>query len=125
MAPIKKILIVEDEPDLVEWLSLFFKENGFETIHAFDGKEGFAKAEAEKPDVITLDISMPGESGVKMYRNLMNSKTARHIPVIILTGAPPDLKTFISKVDTFPKPAGYFDKPVDREKLLEKVKEVA
>lgn len=120
----KKILIVDDEPDLVEWLSVFFEENGFEAICAYDGKEGFAKAEKDTPDLITLDISMPKESGVKMYRNLMNSKTSSNIPIIILTGAPPDFKNFVDKVKTFPKPAGYFEKPVDREKLLEKVKEL-
>lgn len=124
MASKKKILIVDDERDLVEMLSVFFQENGFETIPAYDGKEGMAKAEEEKPDLITLDISMPGESGVKMYHHLKHSTILAEIPIIILTGAPPELKSFVNKVKTFPKPAGYFEKPVNREKLLEKVKEL-
>lgn len=117
----KTILIVEDEKDLVEWLTVFFNENGFNVISARDGADGFAKAEQHKPDLITLDISMPGESGVKMYHKLIKSEKAKKIPVVIITGAPGDLKNFIAKVKTFPEPAGYFDKPVDRDALLDKV----
>jgi len=122
MADKKTILIVEDEDDLVEWLTIFFNESGYDVISARDGREGFAKAESEMPDLITLDISMPGESGVKMYRNLISSEKAKKIPVVIITGAPGDLKNFISRVKSFPEPAGYFDKPVDRDMLLDKVK---
>ena len=122
MSDKKKILIVEDEPDLVEMLSVFFGESGFDTITAYDGHEGFIKAENEKPDLITLDISMPGESGVKMYRNLINSDKAKNIPVIIITAAPAELKGFIKRMKSFPDPAGYFEKPVDRDELLSKIK---
>jgi len=120
----KTILVVEDEKDLVDFLTLFFNENGYNVISARDGSEGFAKAESEKPDLITLDISMPGETGVKMYSKLKKSNKAKDIPVIFLTGAPSQLKTFIAKMKTFPNPAGYFDKPVDREALLVSVKEL-
>ena len=122
MSDKKKILIVEDEPDLVEMLSVFFGESGFDTITAYDGHEGFIKAENEKPDLITLDISMPGESGVKMYRNLINSDKAKNIPVIIITAAPAELKGFIKRMKSFPDPAGYFEKPVNRDELLSKIK---
>jgi twitching motility two-component system response regulator PilH len=120
----KKILIVEDEPDLVETLGVFFRENGYETIAAYDGHDGFIKAEKDEPDLITLDISMPGESGVKMYRNLINSGKTKNIPVIIITAAPSELKGFIKRMKSFPDPAGYFEKPVDREELLTKVKDL-
>ena len=120
----KTILIVEDEKDLVEWLTVFFNENGYNVISAFDGADGFDKAEKQKPDLITLDISMPGESGAKMYHKLIRSEATKDIPVVIITGAPGDLKNFIAKVKTFPDPAGYFDKPVDRDALLEKVNDL-
>jgi len=120
----KTILIVEDEKDLVEWLTVFFNENGYNVISAYDGADGFSKAEQQKPDLITLDISMPGESGVKMYHKLIKSDATKKIPVVIITGAPGDLKSFIAKVKTFPEPAGYFDKPVDRNSLLDKVKDL-
>lgn len=118
----KTILIVEDEADLVEVLTVFFKENGYKTLAAFDGHEGFQKAESERPDLITLDISMPGESGIKMYRNLIHSDKTKDIPVIILTGAPSELKTFIARMKSFPDPAGYLEKPVDRDALLTTVR---
>ncbi len=124
MASKKKILIVEDEKDLVETLSIFFQENGYETIAAYNGHEGYEKAEKEHPDLITLDISMDGESGVKMYHKLIHSDKTKNIPVVIVTGASPELKRFITKVKTFSEPAGFFEKPVDREKLLARVKEL-
>lgn len=124
MSDKKRILIVEDEPDVVETLKVFFQESGYETIIANDGQEGFAKAESEKPDLITLDISMPGESGVKMYRNLIGNDSTKEIPVIIVTAAPAELQGFIKRMKTFPDPAGYFEKPVNREELIAKVKEL-
>ena len=81
----KTILIVEDEKDLVEWLTVFFNENGYNVISAFDGADGFDKAEKQKPDLITLDISMPGESGAKMYHKLIRSEATKDIPIIVLT----------------------------------------
>lgn len=124
MSDKKTILIVEDEKDLVEFLTVFFEENGYATISAFDGKEGIEKALKESPDLITLDISMGEESGVKMYRRLKDSAATKDIPVIFITAAPGTLQTFISKVKTFPKPSGFFEKPVDRDELLASVKEL-
>nr|MBN2277383.1 response regulator [candidate division Zixibacteria bacterium] len=122
MADKKRILIVEDEADQVEWLTLFFSENGYDVISADNGRDGFEKAEDQAPDLITLDISMPGESGVKMYHKLIKSEKAKDIPVVIITGAPGDLKNFIAKVKSFPAPAGYLEKPVNRDNLLETIR---
>ena len=63
MADQKKILVVDDEPDMVEWLTTFFEDNGYATIFAHDGFDGFEKVLSEKPDLITLDITMNRESG--------------------------------------------------------------
>lgn len=120
----KTILIVEDEKDLVEWLTVFFNENGYNVISAGDGADGFTKAESGQPDLITLDLSMPGESGVKMYHKLIKSPKTVKIPVVFLTGAPADLKNFIARVKAFPAPAGYLEKPVDRDTLLSTVKKL-
>ncbi len=124
MAGPKKILIVDDEPDVVEYLTAFFEDNGYQTIAAFDGFEGFEKAEQQHPDLITLDITMDKESGVKMYRKLHESETASDIPVIILTGISSDFKRFIETRKQVNPPAAYFEKPVDNEELLKKVKEL-
>lgn len=118
----KKLLIVEDEPDLVKWLTVFFQENGYDVVAAEDGIVGFEKALSEKPDLITLDISMPKESGVKMYKKLHDSKQTANIPVVMITGAPPDLERFFSKTKLVNRPAGFFTKPVERDALLETVR---
>jgi DNA-binding response OmpR family regulator len=124
MTGAKKILIVDDEPDMVEWLSTFFEDHGYETIFAYDGFEGFDNAKAEKPDLITLDITMDKESGVKMFRNLHEDEETTHIPVIMITGVTPEFKKFIESRTQVKKPDGYFEKPVDRAGLIAKVQEL-
>jgi len=120
----KKILIVDDEPDMVEWLKTYFEDNGYETIHAFNGFDGFEMVEKDKPDLITLDISMDKESGIKMYRKLQESNTLKSIPVVMITGVSPELKKFIERSKKVDPPAAYFEKPIEREDLLKKVKEI-
>ncbi len=120
----KKILIVDDEPDIIKWLTIFFEENGYQVISAVNGSDGFKMATEEHPDLIILDISMPVESGVKMYRNLHDTKEVANIPVIMLTGVPHDFKKFISTRKHVDPPRAYFDKPVDKQELLEKIKEI-
>jgi DNA-binding response OmpR family regulator len=120
----RKILIVDDEPDVVTYLETFFNDHGFTTITAQDGKVGFAKAQTEHPDLITLDISMPEESGVKMYRQLQGDPSTKEIPVIIVTGISSDFERFIRSRKQVRPPEGYFEKPIDNEELLKKVQEI-
>jgi len=124
MAELKKILIIDDEEDVITYLSTFFTDNGFSAISAGDGKEGIQKAVAEKPDIITLDISMPEESGVKALRDLQNNEVTKNIPVIIVTGVSTDIKRFIESRKQVHPPEGFFEKPIDRDELLKKVKEL-
>jgi len=120
----KKILIIDDEEDVLTYLSAFFVDNDFYVISAPDGKEGIKKALSEKPDVITLDISMPEESGVKALRELQNNENTKNIPVIIITGVTSDFKRFIKARKQVHIPEGYFEKPINRELLLKKVNEL-
>jgi len=120
----KRILIVDDERDVVRWLSVLFSEHGYSTDSAADGREGFEKAEASLPDLITLDISMPGESGIKMYGKLLKSEKASKIPVIMVTVASPKLEEFLGRLKTKKAPAGFFEKPIDQDELIKKVKEL-
>jgi len=120
----KKILIVDDEQDTVRWLSILFREHGYQTDWAYDGRQGFEKAEAAPPDLITLDISMPGESGIKMYGKLLKSETTASIPVIMVTVASPKLEEFLGRLKTKKAPAGFFEKPIDKDELINKVKEL-
>lgn len=120
----KKILIIDDEEDIRRYLETLFEDNGYSAITAQDGKEGVQKAVEEKPDLITLDVSMPEESGVRALRDIQNNDSSRDIPVIIITGVSTDFKKFIETRKQVHPPEGYFEKPVDRDELLKKVKEL-
>ena len=124
MAGSRKILIVDDEPDMVIWLTTFLEDNGYETIFAYDGVEGFEKAKSEHPDLITLDITMDKETGIRMYRNLHDEASTANIPVIMITGVSPEFKRFIESRKQVDPPAAYFEKPVEKDDLLKKVVEL-
>jgi len=124
MADKKKILVVDDEPDIVQWLTLLFEENGYDAIHAYDGAEGFEKAVAEHPDLITLDISMDKESGVKMYSKLLKSENAADIPVVMLTAATPQLNEFLKRMKVAKDPEAFLEKPVGDEEVIATVKKI-
>jgi DNA-binding response OmpR family regulator len=124
MAEKKKILIVDDEPDVVRYLTVLLENNGFSTVGAVDGRDGLDKAKSEHPDLIVLDISMPKESGIKMYRNLHDTKELSGIPVVMLTGVSREFERFISTRKLVDPPAAYFEKPVDDKELLAKIAEL-
>jgi two-component system phosphate regulon response regulator PhoB len=81
----RKILIIEDDRDIVEMLEYNFQEEGYETIAALNGEEGIALAGKESPDLIILDIMLPIMDGFEVCRTLKNDERAAHIPIIILS----------------------------------------
>jgi CheY-like chemotaxis protein len=119
----KKVLIVEDETDPKRFLELLFNESGFETATASDGREALDMVRSFKPDLVTLDIIMPEQSGVKFYRDLKKEEIYADLPVIIITGVSPYKDLFKRDFATMPKPFAFIEKPVDSEVLLKKVKE--
>jgi len=119
-----KILIVDDDNDIITYLGTLLRDNDFDVIEALNGKEGFEKAQTEKPDLICLDISMPEESGVKAYRNLTENEATKKIPVFIVTGVAHDFKNFIETRKQVPPPVAYFDKPIDKDEFIAKIKSV-
>lgn len=121
MSKKKKILIVDDESDVVTYFEALFQDNGYETITAFDGAQGFEIAKSEKPDLITLDITMPTQSGVRTYRQYKRDITLRNTPVIIITAADDSISSFLENLNGLPGPEEFVNKPVDPEKLLQKV----
>ncbi len=118
------ILVVEDASDEAAYLGALFEDHGFTVISAQNGQEGFERAKAQHPDLITLDISMPEESGVRMFRDLQGDAATADIPVIIITGITHDFKRFIETRKQVKPPAGYFDKPPDRDQLIAKINEI-
>jgi CheY-like chemotaxis protein len=118
----KTILIIDDEPDTLTYFSSLLQDNGFNTITAENGDEGLKKVKAAKPDLITLDITMPETSGVRCYRELRETDEWKSIPVIMITGVSEDFRTFISSRKHLPPPDGYLAKPIDEEQLLAMVR---
>jgi CheY-like chemotaxis protein len=118
MADKQTILIIDDEPDTVTYFSSLLEDNGYATITARNGAEAIERVKEARPDLITLDITMPETSGVRCYRDLRESEAWRTIPVIIITGVSGDFRTFISSRKHVPPPDGYLGKPVDATELL-------
>ena len=123
----KTILVVDDEPNVVAYLETLLQDNGYDTVSAANGLEGMEKVRSEKPDLITLDISMPEESGIRFYRDLKADPDLAGIPVVIVTGVtgygykPEDFQKFISSRKQIPPPDGFVAKPIDRDELLKGV----
>jgi CheY-like chemotaxis protein len=130
----KKILIVDDDPDVVLFLSTVLHNHGFEALEAQNGYEGYEKALSERPDLILLDLMMPEKSGISLLHDLKTDKELSGTPVIMVTGVSGetgiDLEHFFQKPapgaddDTVPKPDGFIEKPVDPQRLLKLVKEL-
>ena len=126
----KKVLNVEDDPDIRMFVATVLEENGYIPIMAKDGEEGAKKVKQEKPDLIILDILMPKESGIKMYHELKKDPSFRDIPVVMLSGV--SKRTFLRSQaaltefgdETVPEPEVYLEKPVEAEDLAETLKKI-
>ncbi|NIR15219.1 MAG: response regulator [Desulfobacterales bacterium] len=137
----KRILIVDDEPDAISYISSVLEDNGYEYLSAENGEEGLELAQKEKPDMILLDLIMPEKSGMLMFQELKKDPELGKIPVIVVSGASDalgvDLRNFMIKqplrgrqrvVETtgetqFTEPNAYVEKPVDPNELIKVIKE--
>ncbi|NOZ23526.1 MAG: response regulator [Planctomycetes bacterium] len=121
----KTVLVVDDEEDVVRYLTSLLEDNGYDVLPAYDGKEGMDLAKKEKPDLISLDITMPEKTGVRMFRDLYEDPETRDIPVVIVTAIDPNFKKFIyQRQKLVPPPAAYFEKPIDKEEFLAEVNRI-
>lgn len=120
----KTVLIVEDELDMRIFISTLLETSGYQPVMTRDGNEGMRKARDVAPDLIILDVMMPGEGGVQMYRQLKTDKSLCEIPVIMLSAV--TQKTFAHYLnmvnarlkDPIPDPDAYIEKPPEAEHLL-------
>ncbi len=81
----KRILVVDDEVDMVDGIKIMLEADSYEVITAFDGQEGLRKAQKESPDLILLDVMMPKMDGFEVLRRLRADSETQDIPVIMLT----------------------------------------
>jgi CheY-like chemotaxis protein len=126
----KKVLVIDDEPNVVTYIETLLQDNGYDTVSAPDGEVGLEMAKKERPDLITLDITMPKKSGVGFYRGVREDEQLKSVPVVIVTavtgwgGDPKEFEKFISTRSQVPPPDGFVPKPFEEEQLLKAVKDL-
>jgi len=118
----RRILIADDEPDFVTFVAAVLEDHGATVIEAYDGDQAMELARKHKPDMMTLDITMPGKSGVEVFELLRSDPELKRIPVCVITGQP-ELRKLIYERTVLP-PEGYVDKPIDEESLLVNIRKI-
>ena len=126
----KKVLVVDDDPDVRLFSVTVLEEHGYIPLEAGDGEEGLRMIKEEKPDLVILDIMMPRQSGIRLYRELKTDKALQKIHVIVLSGIAE--RTFLRSQKALtdfggppvPEPEVYLEKPVEAEELAATIKHV-
>ena len=118
----KKILVVDDEPEILEMTQKRLEKSGYKVFTASGGREGIKKAVEEKPDLILSDIIMPDVDGFTMLRELKNNASTSSIPVVMLSAK--------GEADSLIKGSNfgavdYFIKPCDWDELLKYIRKYA
>lgn len=124
----RRVLTVDDDPDITIFVKTVLEENGYTPLVARNGETGLSMARDESPDLIILDVLMPKQSGIRMYRELKTDESLKNIPVIILSGIAK--RTFLRSQEALtefgdqpiPEPNVYIEKPVEPLELAETVK---
>jgi DNA-binding response OmpR family regulator len=119
----KYILVVDDDPDLVETVGMMLESKGYEVGKAYDGIEGEETIKKRRPDLLVLDVMMPRKNGYVLCAELKKSKKTRDIPIILLTAVGEAVPTTsYSHADGMATEADdYIPKPVDTESLVESI----
>lgn len=118
----RTILVTDDEPDFVVYVSTILEDNGATVYKAFSGEEMLQLARDKQPDLITLDITMPGKSGSEVFEIMRQDKELKSIPICIITGKP-ELRKLIYDRAVMP-PDGYIDKPISEDGLLRNLRKI-
>jgi twitching motility two-component system response regulator PilH len=126
----KRILAVDDEAQTRDFVSTVLEESGYTPVLAEDGEQAMEIITQNKPDLIILDIMMPKQSGIKMYRQLKTTESLKDIPVIIYSGL--SRRTLLraqaalteARGESVPEPDAYIEKPVTPERLEATIKNI-
>lgn len=116
----KRILVIEDQEDNRRILRYLLKSADFEVLEALTGEDGVALAERERPDLILMDIQLPGLDGYEATRRIKSNPALRHIPIIVVTSyalSGDDVKAFEAGCDA------YVTKPFSPRQLLAKIRQ--
>ena len=118
----RTIVVADDEPDQVTLLATILEDNGAMVYRATTGDEALQLARTHRPDLLTLDLAMPGKSAGEVFEMIRKDASLDHLKVCIITGRPELRKTIYDRSVT--PPEGYLDKPVDEEALLRNVRKI-
>jgi len=114
----KKVLIVDDEKDIVETLQFMIEANGYKCYCAYDGEEGLQKAKEIIPDLMILDVMMPKINGYKICRLLKYDKKYKDIKILMITARSQDSDKLIGEETGADE---YITKPFDINEVMEKI----
>jgi DNA-binding response OmpR family regulator len=119
----KYILIVDDDPDLVETVSMMLESKGYEVGKAYDGIEGEESIKKRRPDVLVLDVMMPRKNGYQLCKELKSNKWTEEIPIILLTAVGEAVPTtsYSHAEGMAIEAEDFIPKPVDAATLVEAV----
>src|SRR3990172_7734299 len=119
----KKILIVDDDPDLVEAVSMILESKNYDVAAAYGGIEGLQKAKTESPDLIVLDVMMPDKDGYTVCKELKADPELSRIPVLLLTAVVSHISTtrYTQQMGMETEADDYIDKPVEPQVLVERI----
>ncbi len=117
-----RILVVDDEPDFVSFASAILEDNGAVVLEAHEGDKALELARREAPHLITLDLSMPGKSGVEVFETLRSDEELQSIPVCIITGQPELRKLIYNRNVRVPE--GYLDKPISENSMILNIRKI-
>lgn len=110
------VLLIEDDPDLVSLIAWRLRRRGHEVSVAFDGSEGYFAALRERPDVVVLDLMLPGFTGSELMHLLRTNPDTRRIPILVISALPHALRS-----TTDDRPDDDLEKPFDLEHLVRRV----
>jgi DNA-binding response OmpR family regulator len=119
----KKILIVDDDPDLVEAVTMILESKNYDVVAAYGGIEGLQKAKAENPDLIVLDVMMPDKDGYMVCKELKADPKLRKTPILLLTAVVSKIATtrYTQQMGLETEADDYIDKPVEPEALVKRI----
>ena len=118
-----KILVVDDDPDLVESVTMILESKNHEVVQAYGGIEGLEKAKDEKPDAIVLDVMMPDKDGYEVCKELKGDPEYSDIPILLLTAVVSQIpnSAYTSRMGMETEADDYVDKPVEPGELVKLV----
>jgi len=118
-----KILIVDDDPDLVEAVTMILESKDYDVIAAYGGIEGLEKAKTEDPDLIVLDVMMPDKDGYAVCKELKADPQYTKIPILLLTAVVSKISTtrYTQQMGLETEADDYIDKPVEPAELVKRI----